>query len=220
MREPTPGDGADSSGSQADRSAAAGEPTGVASGGSTGAGTGDEGATRTDGGVTRTHTLRLELVDEPGELLRALEPIAENGGNLLSIFHERGSVTPRGRIPVEVDLECPPERFDDIVAAVRDSGVNVVRADTERYGEAVTVVLVGDLVETDLSDTVERIADCGSASVADLSLSAGRDDGSASSARIRLDAVEGSVEQALAVVRGVAADKDLTVVEPLVEGDR
>lgn len=47
----------------------------------------------TDGAVS-AYTVRLELVDEPGELLRALEPIADNGGNLLSIFHERGSLTP------------------------------------------------------------------------------------------------------------------------------
>ncbi|MFD1525915.1 amino acid-binding protein, partial [Halolamina salina] len=46
-------------------------------------------------GVT-THTLRLELDDEPGELAAALEPIAEHGGNLLSVFHERGSRTPGG----------------------------------------------------------------------------------------------------------------------------
>ena len=59
-------------------------------------------------GEVRAHTVRLELVDEPGELLRALEPVAENGGNLLSIFHERGNVTPRGHIPVEVDLEATP----------------------------------------------------------------------------------------------------------------
>ena len=32
----------------------------------------------------QAYTLRLELVDEPGELLRSLRPIAANGGNLLS----------------------------------------------------------------------------------------------------------------------------------------
>ena len=75
----------------------------------------------------RAYTVRLELVDEPGELLRALEPIADNGGNLLSIFHERGNVTPRGHIPVEVDLEATPDRFDDIVEAHRyvDTGHKV-----------------------------------------------------------------------------------------------
>jgi len=102
--------------------------------------------------------------------LRALEPIANNGGNLLSIFHERGSLTPRGHIPVEVDLECAPHRFEQIVAALRDAGVAVIAADAERYGEAITVLLVGDLVDTDLSDTLSRLEACSSASVADLSL--------------------------------------------------
>ena len=81
---------------------------------------------------TGSYTVRLELVDEPGELLRALQPIADNGGNLLSIFHERGNVTPRGHIPVEVDLETTPAQFDVIVAALRDAGVNVIRAGAER----------------------------------------------------------------------------------------
>ena len=67
------------------------------------------------------YTVRLELVDEPGEFLRALEPIAENGGNLLSIFHERGNVTPRGHIPVDTDLSDTLSRVHETTqAAVTD----------------------------------------------------------------------------------------------------
>jgi ACT domain-containing protein len=171
-----------------------------------------------DGGnSTQPHTVRLELTDEPGQLLAALQPIAENGGNLLSIFHERGNLTPRGRIPVEVDLECPPERFDIIVDALRAEGVNIIQAGAERYAEEVIVMLMGDLVETDLSDTLERIEECGSASVADVALSApeGRDD--VSSARLRLATRAGKTADAIASVRDVAADKNLHLVEPLTE---
>jgi ACT domain-containing protein len=168
-----------------------------------------------DGGV-RSHTIRLELVDEPGELLNALRPIAENGGNLLSIFHERGSLTPRGHIPVEVDLECPPDRFEVIIEALREAGVNVIEADTERYTEGLSVVLVGHLIDTDLSDTLSRLEDCADASVVDVSLSAPDGTAEVSSARIRLAATRGNIEEALAAVRDVAAEKDLRVVEPLV----
>jgi ACT domain-containing protein len=164
------------------------------------------------------YTVRLELVDEPGELLCALEPIADNGGNLLSIFHERGNVTPRGHIPVEVDLEATGSQFDTIVEALRDAGVNVIRAGAERYSEELTVVLVGHLVETDLSDTLTRVQDCGGVSVADLSLSAPAGMNGSSSARLRLVASEGRTAEALAAVREVAAEKDLRVVEPLTEG--
>lgn len=166
----------------------------------------------------QAYTVRLELVDEPGELLRALEPIANNGGNLLSIFHERGSLTPRGHIPVEVDVECPPERFDGIVAALRDAGINVIQAGQEHYGEEVTVILVGHLVDTDLSDTLSTIQECGGASVLDVSLSAPEGTSERSSARIRLAADSASLEDAVATVRAVADRKDLQVVEPLTPG--
>lgn len=176
---------------------------------------GDTGVTDAD---RESYTIRLELVDRPGELLSALEPIAEHGGNLLSIFHERGNLTPRGRIPVEVDLECPPARFETIVDALRDAGVNVVRAGREAYGERVTILLVGHLVETDLSDTLSRVEACTAASVLDLSLSAPEGTDGASSARLRLAVENGGVDEALSTVREVAGEKDLQVVEPLVTG--
>lgn len=171
-----------------------------------------------DGGEQlQAHTVRLELVDEPGELLRALEPIASHGGNLLSIFHERGSLTPRGHIPVEIDLECPPGRLDVIVEALRENGVNVIQTDAERYRERVAVLLVGDLVETDLSDTLERVEDCEEATVVDVSVTAPNGDDVAS-ARLRLATAGGAVDAALERVREVAAEKGFRVVEPLVGG--
>ncbi|QAU13135.1 amino acid-binding protein [Halorubrum sp. BOL3-1] len=178
-----------------------------------------ESAPSPDGGhaatTPSTHTVRLELVDEPGQLLAALHPIADNGGNLLSIYHERGNKTPRGRIPVEVDFEATPERFEVIVDALRTEGVNVMQAGTERYAEEVTILLFGHLVDTDLSDTLSRIETCESASVADVSLAAPQGTEEVSSARVRLEARAGETEAALAAVRELAAEKEFCVVEPL-----
>jgi len=173
-----------------------------------------------DGGASavRAYTVRLELVDEPGELLRALGPIAENGGNLLSIFHERGNLTPRGHIPVEVDLEATPERFDDIVTALREAGVNVIQAGAERYSEEFTVVLVGQLVDADLLDTLARVEEHGGASVADVSLSAPEGLEETASARLRVAAHEGAVDEALGTVRSVASERELRLIEPLTAG--
>lgn len=172
----------------------------------------------TDGGEhPHAHTIRLELVDEPGQLLAALGPISEHGGNLLSIFHERGNLTPRGHIPVEVDLECPPDRFEVIVEALRDNGVNVIQAGAERYGEELTILLVGHLIDTDLSDTLRRVQQCTDATVADLSLSAPEGTDDVSSARLRLATRTGRSERVLEAVREVADEKGLDVVEPLTE---
>lgn len=177
-----------------------------------------EDEAETDGGV-RAYTVRLELVDEPGELLRALAPVADNGGNLLSIHHERGNITPRGHIPVEVDLESPPERFDEIVEGLRDAGVNVIQAGAEHYGEELSVVLVGHIVENDLSGTLSRIEDEADAVVQDLSLAAPDGTDATSSTRIRLAIDSGRSDQVFEVVRSIGAEKDFTVVEPLVGGD-
>ncbi|MFB6253720.1 MAG: amino acid-binding protein [Halobacteriaceae archaeon] len=172
---------------------------------------------RTDAEV-RAYTVRLELVDEPGELLRALEPIAENGGNLLSIFHERGNLTPRGHIPVEIDLEATPERFEIIVDALREAGVNVIQAGPERFSEEITVIFVGHLIDTDLSDTFQRFNNYDRASITDISLSApgGADD--VSSARVRIVVQKGEIDSTLAVARNVAEEKDLNLIEPLTPG--
>lgn len=164
---------------------------------------------------SRAYTVRLELVDRPGELLAALEPIADHGGNLLSIFHERGNITPRGHIPVEVDLECPPDRFEVIVDALSDAGVNVIQAGAERYGEEVVAILVGDLVESDLSDTLSRIESCSTATVVDFSFASGGRDADDASARLRIAARRGTVGEALSAVRSVAAAKDLRAIEPV-----
>ena len=165
----------------------------------------------------RAYTVRLELVDEPGELLRALRPIAENGGNLLSVFHERGNLTPRGNIPVEVDIECVPSRFDDVVAGLRDAGVTVTRAGAEQYAEQVSVLLVGHLVDTDLSDTLSSLEECNGASVTDFSLDAPEGTTEPSSARVHLAVDPELVDDALATVREVASRKEFMVVEPLLE---
>ena len=172
----------------------------------------DSSERRPDGGVT-THTIRLELADEPGELLSALQPIATNGGNLLSIFHERGHRTPRGRIPVEVDLSCPPDRFDVILDDLRAAGVNVVQADERQYADEVTVLLVGEALTADLSATLGRVDEDPAARVADVTLEAVAD--GPASARLRLQAREGRIDAALDTLRTVAADRAIRVIEPL-----
>ena len=173
-----------------------------------------------DGADIRAYTLRLELVDEPGELLRALRPVADNGGNLLSIFHERGNVTPRGHIPVEVDVEATPDRFERIIDGLRDAGIDVIQAGTEQYSEALTVVLSGHVVDTDLSDTLSRIRESPKATVTDVAVTAPEGTADVSSARLGISAEAGAAEAVLERLRTIAAEKDLTLVEPLPGGSR
>lgn len=170
--------------------------------------------------AVRAYTIRLELTDRPGELLRALEPIADNGGNLLSIFHERGNLTPRGDIPVEVDLEATQERFERIVEALREADINVIQAGQERYSEEVVVVLVGHLVDTDLSETLSRIQNVTGGSLEDFALSVPEGKESESSARLRLATESGKTSEVLETIRELADEKELRVIEPLAGGEQ
>ena len=170
-----------------------------------------------DGGRVQAYTVRLELSDEPGQLLRALEPIADYGGNLLSVFHERGSLTPRGNIPVEVDFECHPNRFETIVAALRTASINVIRAGAERYDEEITVILTGHIIDTDVSDTLSRITAESNASVIDISLSAPEGTGDVSSARLRLATDSTDTSNVLDTVATIAGQKELRLIEPLTD---
>lgn len=165
--------------------------------------------------TVQAYTIRLELVDEPGELMRALEPIANNGGNLLSIYHKRGNTTPRGYIPVEIDMEATPERFGVIVENLRGAGVKVVQAGTERYSENITVILSGHLVDTDLSDTLTRIREDSDTSIKALSLSAPDGTQDVSSARLEVATAERKVGETMDVIRRVASKKDLKIIEPV-----
>jgi len=164
----------------------------------------------------QTYTVRLELVDRPGELLSALEPIADRGGNLLSIFHERGNRTPRGHVPVEVDLEATPAQFEAIVDALRETDIDIVQAGQDRYGEAFVVVLFGEGVEAGLSETLSRVQPASGASVRAVSLTC--PDGETPSARLRLAAESGAVADTIDTLRAIAADRNLRVIEPLAPG--
>jgi len=168
----------------------------------------------------KTYTIRLELVDEPGELLRALKPISNRGGNLLSIFHERGNITPRGHIPVEIDLEANPEQFETIVDSLQSAGVNVIRAGSEQYRGELNVVLVGHLLDTDFSDTLKQIQNSSGASVSEASLLTPSETDDVSSAQLRIATREGDAEQVLAAVREIADRKDLRVIQPALEASQ
>lgn len=164
----------------------------------------------------RAYTVRLELVDRPGELLHALEPIADEGGNLLSIFHERGNVTPCGQIPVEIALEATPGQFEAIVDTLRATDVAVTRAGEDHRNGTFVVVLVGDLVGADLSSILARVQSEAGAAVRDFSLRGPADD--RSSARLHLAAGRDGVAATLDSLREIAAGRDLRLVEPLAPG--
>jgi ACT domain-containing protein len=117
-----------------------------------------------------------------------------------------------------VDLEATPERFERITDGLRDAGINVIQAGTERYSEDLTVILSGHVIDTDLSDTLSKIQASDRATVTDVAVAAPAGTADVSSARLGISTESGAADQVLDRLRAVASEKDLHLVEPLAGG--
>ena len=160
-------------------------------------------------------SMDLELQDIPGQLLLALQPFKDNKANIISVVHHRDRKTPRGMIPVRFVVEMDRSKIDTVKAQLKESGISVVRAGEDRFIEAVSVVLVGHVLDSDLGDTINRIDSTGFAEVMDLALTmTGVDE--PSSAFLKIQATgKAEIQKALAVLREVGIEKKLLVIEPI-----
>lgn len=89
--------------------------------------------------------LTLGLVDRPGQLIKALEPIAKNGGNIISIFHEREKTT-GAYVPVSLVVDFPNVKsFEKTKNELEDMGVSVIKSEEIIEKAHITFVLIGKL---------------------------------------------------------------------------
>ncbi len=100
--------------------------------------------------------MRLELTvmlpDRPGELLKVLEVLAGEGGNVVSIVHEREKVV-EGVVPVDLVVELPstssPLRVKELLEA---KDVMIMKFEEAVEKARVTVVAVGKTDTSILSE--------------------------------------------------------------------
>ena len=160
-------------------------------------------------------TMTLELSDKPGELLSALEPVADNGGNIVSVTHQRGEVTPRGTLPVEITFEIVEKRLQDVLDSLQEMGIRVAKFGEEKFHESMTVVLVGHLVQTDVTDTIESVEAEG-VKIVDFSLAMPDDSEETSSARLVVNATcQDKLEHAVETIDEVCERKNLVKMQPI-----
>ena len=156
----------------------------------------------------------LELKDIPGQLIKALEPISDAGGNIVSVVHHHEKRTPRGNISIQVVFDMD-DGLKDLKDKLESNDIKVVRFNEMRLQEHKTVVLVGHIVHSDIKDTIEQIDSTGYAEVVDLAMAMPGID-MKSSARIGINAT-GKVEikKAMQRLRAIAKKKDLLIIEPI-----
>lgn len=159
--------------------------------------------------------MKLEMRDRPGQLVAALQPISAVGGNIIAVIHQREAPAATEALDVQIVLELPEGRLSRLLELLREQGVNVVRIDEERLLYECTLIMIGHLMHTDLSDTVGRIDTTGSAEVTELSLVMPAIS-SPSSARITIrSTTRTEMKKAIRILRSVAEQKNLLIIEPL-----
>jgi ACT domain-containing protein len=162
----------------------------------------------------------MELEDVPGQLLRALEPIARFGGNIQSIVHQRERKTPLGRLPVMLVFEIrDKQRLSKLLAALRARGITVTQLGESVRAIKTAALLIGHIIHTDIRDTVDRLNDLRGVRVSDLSL-AMSELGKESSARITITADdEARANIALRRLQETAERKNLLLITSLEVGE-
>ena len=96
--------------------------------------------------------LTLALADKPGQLLRALEPIAKNGGNIISIIHERDKPV-EGYVPVSLVVDFPSrQNFRSAINDLKSLGIAIIKSEEVVEKVRLTFILIGGV---DLKRVIE-----------------------------------------------------------------
>jgi len=160
-------------------------------------------------------SMKLEMKDSPGQLVAAIKPISDVGGNIIAVIHQREPDSDTDTLDVQIVLELPEGRLEKLKVLLQEQGVHIQRIGEERLLYTRTVIMIGHLMHTDLSDTVDQIDSTGFAEVSELSMSMPAIK-ERSSSRITIKSVSrDDMAAALAILRRVAQQKSLLLVEPL-----
>ncbi|MDU9376921.1 hypothetical protein McpSp1_15580 [Methanocorpusculaceae archaeon Sp1] len=113
-------------------------------------------------------SLKLELSDKPGQLLAAIKPVSDSGANIISIMHQRDAAAGDGTLIVDIVVTLPQNRLGQLESALRSNGIEIIRIGTDHLTCTKTFILIGHILHTDLTDTINRIDKANVAEVTEL----------------------------------------------------
>jgi ACT domain-containing protein len=158
--------------------------------------------------------LRLGLKDVPGMLVKALSPVSDHGGNILSVLHSRGS---GGRVEVNIVFKVRDESMlDEILKSLDREKIPVVSAEVEgkRYysKKSLSFILIGHVIDKDIQDTIDRINELGRVSDVDVRMP---DPDEKSSVLMSVDVDENCLPALLSRIEGICGKKDFILIREI-----
>ena len=114
--------------------------------------------------------LVLELLDIPGQLMDVLEPVGRLGANIVTVIHQRDVKTERGTIPVQITIEGDEETLDKVLNVLETQNIQIIEIDGVLRKETITTILIGDIVDKDVKDALEKFNQLEGVKVVDFNL--------------------------------------------------
>ncbi len=155
--------------------------------------------------------LVLDLPDVPGQLLEVLEPMGRLGANIVAVIHQRDVKTERGTVPVQITIEGDKETLDMVMDALEAKDIQIMAVDGVLRKEQITTILVGDIVEEDVKETVTLLNKLEGVKVADLDLKMS-DDPKNSATKMVMEADFGHKKKILKSIKEVGDQKGFLVI--------
>jgi ACT domain-containing protein len=158
--------------------------------------------------------LVLELLDVPGQLLDALDPIGKLGANIVAVIHQRDVKTERGTIPVHISIEGDRETLKRVLNAIEEMDIQIIEVDGVVKKEKLTTILIGNIVDKDLKETIKVLNIIKGVRVADLNLKMS-DNPEESASRIVIEADYGIKKDLMRNINEYGKSKGFLVINEI-----
>jgi ACT domain-containing protein len=158
--------------------------------------------------------LVLELLDVPGQLLDALDPIGKLGANIVAVIHQRDVKTERGTIPVHISVEGDKETLKRVLKSIEEMDIQIIEVDGVVKKEKITTILIGNIVDKDLKETINVLNNIKGVRVADLNLKMS-DNPEESASRIVIEADYGIKKDLMRNINEYGKSKGFLVINEI-----
>ena len=133
----------------------------------------------------------------------ALNPIGRLGANIVAVIHQRDVKTERGTVPVQITIEGDKDTLNEVLNLIEETGIEIIEVDGILRKEKITTILVGNIVDQDLKDTVNLLNKIEGVMVADPEKSA---------SRIVIEAQQGRKKEVLTKIKDIGNLKGFLVI--------
>ncbi|MCD6325305.1 hypothetical protein J7L97_03350 [Candidatus Bathyarchaeota archaeon] len=152
--------------------------------------------------------LTIALADRPGQLIKALEPIAKNGGNIISIIHEREEPS-AGFVPVSLVVDFPSKwNLRKAVDDLKELGVTIVKAEEIIDTTRITVILIGKV-------DLKRIAETEIKNIKIVGFEVSAPTSKDACLKLELEIPTESVEEAIDDLRRIVEAEKVLLLSPI-----